>query len=127
MVAAIVTEDDVVQYLNRYPQEVTFGDEPAEAVFDRYHAPEFEMVNDGVALDRRRLLDHVRPARKRVAGIETEVHDVLIDGDRVAARYRLIARMVKGSPVVTDIYMFGRLAADGRMLHAYQATRILPS
>jgi len=58
---------DVAAYLTRYPQEVTFGDEDAETVFDRYHTADFAMCNDGIRLDRAKLLAHVRPARKRAA------------------------------------------------------------
>jgi hypothetical protein len=48
-------------------------------------------------------------------------------GDHVAARYRLIAELRKGGTIRTEIYMFGELAADGRLRRAVQATRTIPS
>jgi hypothetical protein len=55
------------------------------------------------------------------------VEQALVDGDQVAARYRLIAELRKGSTITTEIYMFGELAADGRLRRAIQATRTIPS
>ncbi|MGS2646663.1 nuclear transport factor 2 family protein [Streptosporangium sp. LJ11] len=118
---------DLTGYLVRYPQEAGLGDEEPATVLDRYHTPDYELVNDGVRLDRKRLLDHIRPARKRATGLRVEVEQALVDGDQVAARYRLIAEMRKGGTITTEIYMFGELAADGRLRRAIQATRTIPS
>ena len=118
---------DLAAYLVRYSQEAGLGDEDPATVLDRYHAPDYELVNDGVLLDRKRLLDHIRPARKRVAGVHVEVEQTLVDGDWVAARYRLIAEMRKGSTITTEIYMFGELASDGRLRRATQVTRTISS
>jgi hypothetical protein len=117
---------DLSAYLIRYPHEAGLSDEDPATVLDRYHTPDYELVNDGVRLDRQRLLDHIRPTRKRVDGLRVEVEQALVDGDQVAARYRLIAQMRKGDPITTEIYMFGELAADGRLRRATQATRTLP-
>jgi hypothetical protein len=118
---------DLTGYLVRYPQEAGLGDEDPATVLDRYHTPDYELVNDGVRLDRKRLLDHIRPVRKRAAGLRVEVDQALVDDDQVAARYRLIAELRKGGTITTEIYMFGELAADGRLRRAIQATRTLPS
>src|SRR3954454_21545759 len=87
---------DVVGYLELYPQEITFGDEDPAEIFDRYHAPGFVLHNDGVPLDRDRLLAHVASGRERAAEIRIVVHDVATTGDVVAARYELTAIMRKG-------------------------------
>ncbi|RKN47633.1 nuclear transport factor 2 family protein [Micromonospora endolithica] len=118
---------DLTNYLIHYPREAGLGDEDPETVLDRYHTPDYELVNDGVLLDRKRLLDHIRPARKRAVGLRVEVEQALVDGDHVAARYRLIAELGKGAAITTEIYMFGELAADGRLRRAVQATRTVPS
>jgi hypothetical protein len=52
---------------------------------------------------------------------------VVVDGDRVAARYRLIATMRKGNVIATEIYLFGLLADDGRLRRATQITRMIPA
>jgi len=114
---------DVVTYLTRYPQEITLGAEDAAAVFDRYHTPDFVMRNDGLELDRASLLAHVRPARRRATGVHVAVHETMSMPDRVAARYTLTADMATGHTIATEIYMFGHLAADGRLRQIDQITR----
>ena len=114
---------NVADYLTRYPHEITFGEEDPGAVFDRYHTPDFVMSNDGVRLDREKLLAHVRPARKRARDVRVEVHETQSTADRVAARYTLTADLASGNTIATEIYMFGRLAADGRLQRVDQITR----
>jgi len=114
---------DVNVYLVQYPQQVTFSEEDAGAVFDRYHTPDFVMCNDGILLDREKLLAHVRPARKRAKDIRVEVHETVSAADRVAARYTLTADMATGKTIATQIYMFGQLSADGRLQRVDQITR----
>ena len=106
---------DLTGYLVRYPAELTFGDEDTAAVFGRYHTEDFVLRNDGTPLDRQRLIAHVRPARRNAVGVHVEVHEALVSADRVAAPYTLSADMRQGHRVVTDIHMFGELAADGRL------------
>ena len=114
---------NVTTYLTQYPHEVAFGTEDAGTVFDRYHTPDFVMRNDGISLDREKLLAHVRPARKRAKGVHVEVHETASTADRVAARYTLTAHMASGNTIATEIYMFGQLAADGRLRRIDQITR----
>jgi hypothetical protein len=87
----------------------------------------FEMVNDGVRLDHDQLLAHAGTGRKNATSVEVVVHDTVIDGDRVAARYTLTAAMRRGSVIATEIYMFGHLAPDGRLHHVDQVTRNIPT
>lgn len=114
---------NLAAYLSQYPQEVTFGDEDAATVFDRYHTPDFVMYNDGIQLEREKLLAQVRPARKRARSVRVDVHETMSTADRVAARYTLTAEMTTGNTIATEIYMFGRLSTDGRLRRVYQITR----
>jgi hypothetical protein len=113
---------DLAAYLSRYPEEIAFADDPG-TVFDRYHEPGFVMINDGLPLDRERLVAHARGARKRVAEVRVSIEEAIRSGDRVAARYVLTALMAKGQRIATEIFLFGRLAADGRLRSAHQLTR----
>jgi len=114
---------DLAAYLERYPQEVAFGEADPADVFDRYHTPDFVLTSDGLPLDRERLLAHVRSGRKRAAEVSVCVRDALVAGDRVAAHYVLTAVMRKGQVISTEIFMFGTLGADGRLQSAVQVTR----
>lgn len=113
----------LLAYLKDYPRQMAFGDEDPEAVVDRHFAPGFTMVNDGRVWDRAKLLAHVRPVRKNAVSVDVEVHETLIDGDRVAARYTMTAALRKAAAVATDIHLFGRLAEDGRIRELHQITR----
>jgi len=119
----MTSRTDFAGYLVRYPQEAGLGNEDPATVLDRYHTFDYELINDGVRLDRTRLLDHIRPARRRAKDVRVEVTQALVDGDDVAARYRLVAELAKGGVIATDIYMFGSLAPDGRLRRAVQVTR----
>jgi len=114
---------DIREYLISYPHELAFGADDAQVVFERHHTLDFVLVNDGQPLNRSVLLAHVQSSRKNVTSVQVEVHEVLVSADRVAARYTLTAVMRKARVVTTEIYMFGRLAADGRLEHIDQITR----
>ena len=116
-------EAPFAEYLRTYPIEITFGEDPAEEVFDRYHTEDYVLVNDGLAMDRQRILGHVAPARKRARTVSVEVRDVIVSGDRVAARYVLTADMRRGDRIITEVHLFGRLADDGRLCQVDQLTR----
>ncbi|WP_327010693.1 hypothetical protein OHA72_27515 [Dactylosporangium sp. NBC_01737] len=115
--------DDLIGYLTRYPHELTFGDEEPAVVFGRYHTDDFVLRNDGIPLDKQRLLDHVKVGRRNAAQIDVEVHDALISGGQVAARYTLTAVMRRGQVIATEIHMFGQLTTDGRLLRVEQLSR----
>ena len=121
----LTSEADFLHYLVNSPHEMAFGDAEAATVVDRYYTPDVEYYTDGVRLDRDRLIAHVRPARKRAAGVQVEVHQALVSADRVAAHYTLTATMRKGHVIASEIYMFGRVAPDGRLRRIDQVTRTL--
>lgn len=120
---SLLPKTDLARYLSVYPEEMAFGDEDPGTVLDRYHTPDFVHCNDGILLDRDRLIAHARPARKNATSVRVEVHEALVSGDRVAARYTLTATLRRGQVVVTEIYMFGQLAANGRLRRIDSVTR----
>ncbi|ACZ84558.1 hypothetical protein [Streptosporangium roseum] len=119
-------EQKFMAFLISLPDELAFGDEDPGVVLDRYYVPDFEYYSDGILLDRQRLIDHVRPTRKNVVSCRVEVHETLLAADRAAARYTMHAVMRKGKTLVTQVYMFGQLAPDGRMRRVDSITRGVP-
>lgn len=117
---------DLLHYLRRYPEEMAFSEDDPDVILDRYCTSDFEFWNDGIRLDRERLVAHVRPVRKNAVSVRIDVHDALVSGDRVAARYTMDATLRKGRAVTTEIHMFGRLAPDGRLCRIDQITRTAP-
>ncbi|MEV0807226.1 nuclear transport factor 2 family protein [Micromonospora sp. NPDC050200] len=115
---------DLAGYLRSYVQEMAFGEEEPAVVLDRYHTPDLVWHNDGLPLNRQRLIDHARPARRNATECRLDIHDTLTCGDRVAARYTLHA-VSRGRPVASDIHLFGQLAPDGRLRRVDTLTRTL--
>lgn len=119
-------EADLIAFLTRYPEQMAFGDEDPGDILDRWFAPGFVFRNDGMTLERQRLIDHVRPARRNARSIHVEVHSMMLSGSGIAAHYTLSATMRTGDTIATEIYLTGRLARDGRLTGIEQCTRILP-
>ncbi|WP_433411325.1 nuclear transport factor 2 family protein [Microtetraspora malaysiensis] len=114
---------DLHAFLTRLPHELAFSSEDPAAIVDRYYAPEIEYRNDGIALDRQRLIDHTGPARKNARELEIQVHETLLDGDRAAARYTMTVLTRKGQALQIEAYLFAQFAADGRVLRVDSITR----
>nr|WP_237535616.1 nuclear transport factor 2 family protein [Streptomyces sp. SID3343] len=121
---SLTTEKAFVAYLTEFPREMGFEDEDPQVIMDRYYTPDFEQYTDGLCLDRAKLAAHVVPVRKRVETAHVAVHDAMVAGDRVSARFTMHALTKKGKILDTEVYMFGRLAADGRLCRIDQITRI---
>jgi hypothetical protein len=129
----ISSERDLVEFIVDYTRDMALSEEEPGTILDRYFVPDFEYCNDGLVIDRQRMIDHVRPVRKNVdkaamaandnAGVE--VHQALVCGDRIAARWTLRTTLRKGKTFTAEIYMFGRLAPDGRIQRIDQTNRQL--
>lgn len=129
----IRSERDLADFLIIYTRDMAVSDEEPEAILDRYFVPDFEYCNDGLVIDRQRMIDHVRPVRRNVdkeamaaddwSGVE--IHEALVSGDRIAARWTLRTTLRKGKTFAAEIYMFGHLASDGRILRVDQVSRQL--
>ncbi|GAA3163429.1 hypothetical protein GCM10010466_63050 [Planomonospora alba] len=129
----IESERDLADFLIAYTRDMAVSDEEPGAILDRYFVPDFEYCNDGLVIDRQRMIDHVRPVRRNVDREATtaddrsgvEIHEVLVSGDRIAARWTLRTRLRRGKTFAAEIYMFGRLAPDGRIRRIDQISRQL--
>jgi glycine cleavage system protein P-like pyridoxal-binding family len=113
----------LTDFLVTYPRAMALSDQDPGEVFDRFHAPDAVYVSDGLRLDRARVVDHARPARKNVRDCHVDVHRVVHGGGEAAAQYSLTARMRKGRTVTTHVTMFVRFSGDGRIAHVDQETR----
>ena len=66
-------------------------------IVDRYYTPDIEQIADGVTLDRRRLIDHLRPIRRNLVACSYDVHEAMRTGDRLAARFTIHAELRRGA------------------------------
>ena|ERR1700760_2953957 len=108
--------------------QVCFGSEaeyPLEATMARWFRPEYRQVTDGKELDYAGFADHLRLLRQRVARGRIDVLDALQDGDQVASRHLVTAVKPDGGEIETEVYLFGRFAADGRLIRVVETSRML--
>ncbi|WP_043623641.1 nuclear transport factor 2 family protein [Nonomuraea candida] len=115
----------ITGFLTSFSEELLNSDEDAGAIVDRYHTPDIVQIADGHRMDRDKLIAHTRPVRKNRPEGRLEVHEALVNGDRLAARYTLHVRQ-RGKQFAMDVHFFGRFAPDGRMRSAHMLTRTLP-
>ncbi|GAB2721342.1 nuclear transport factor 2 family protein [Nocardia thraciensis] len=77
------------------------GSDPGATV-DRFHTPDIVQIANGIRLDRARLA---------------------ADGDRIAARLTIHARMRKAQTITTEVHLFGEFTPDGRIRRSHQLSR----
>jgi hypothetical protein len=94
--------DDLMGYLTRYPQELTFGPEDPVAVFGRYHTDDFVLRNDGIPLDKQRLLAHVKVGRRNATQINVNWR-LYLDVATWAAFIGTILDVLAGHPPIFAI------------------------
>ncbi|GAA4101086.1 nuclear transport factor 2 family protein [Nonomuraea soli] len=114
---------DFHAFLTRLPYELAFSQDDPASIIDRYYTPDVRYHNNGITLDRRRLIDHIGPARRTTKGLEIEVHDTLVEDGRAGARYTMTAVTRKDKVIKMEIYLFARYAADGRVERVDSVTR----
>lgn len=115
----------VSDFFTSLTESTVRGDTP-ESVMARHFTPDIVQISDGNRLEHDRLLAHLRPVRKNVAGWRFEVHEAIADGNRIAARLTIHARTRKGGATATEVHLLGEFTDDGRMRRAHQLTRTLP-
>lgn len=121
----VVTGHDVEAYLTALTQQLMAGTDDAATVIGRFYTPDIVVWNDGVRLDHDRLVRHVHPVRANLDDFRFDVHGTVSQGQRLAARYTLTARLRQGHTAATEIHMFAELAPDGRYRRVHQITRNL--
>jgi ketosteroid isomerase-like protein len=114
----------IADFMTSLTDDLVNTDEDPAVIIDRYHTPDIVQFADGNRIDRDKLIAHTRPVRKNRPESRMEVHEAVMDGDRLAARYTLHVRQ-RGKDLAIDVHFFGRFADDGRMREAHLLTRTL--
>jgi hypothetical protein len=122
---------DTRDFVTRMLTEVLFSDErkhPLEPTAARYFSPLYRQVTDGEELDYDGFLAHARHLRGLLgqgATASVEVLDAVRHGRDLADRHVVSATKPDGTAVEIEVYLFGTLDADGRLLEVTEATRVL--
>ena len=116
----------IADFFTSFTENLLRSDEDAALIVDRYHTPDVVEIADGYLIDREKLIAHAIPIRRNRPVVRVEVHEVLADGQRIAARYTLHARDPK-KELAIEVHFFGEFAPDGRMRRSHMLTRALPA
>jgi hypothetical protein len=119
---------DPAAFIETALNEVCFGDEdrfPLAATLDRYFSPDYQQRTDGEVLDRDGFAAHLRAVRGLTAAGRIEVREVVVDGRRFADRHEVTVTRRDGTTSRLEIYLFGELAADGRLRRVDEISRVL--
>ncbi|TDC19660.1 nuclear transport factor 2 family protein [Streptomyces sp. 8K308] len=120
-------EKFLADFLMTFHEEVVRGDHDPSPAMARFYTPDIEMISDGVRLDWDKLVAHIHPVRRNLAeddGAGFDVHEALADGDRIAARLTIHARM-RQKRVSTEVVSFYTFTPDGLLRRSHGVTRSL--
>ncbi|MFG2337803.1 nuclear transport factor 2 family protein [Streptomyces yangpuensis] len=102
----------------------TPGLDLTEAV-DRHFTPDYRQRTDGVWSDRAAFVQHMTRLRTLVRSGSVEVHDELRDGPRYADRHTVTLTQHNGRTSRTEVYLFARMAPDGRFQSVEETTLLV--
>ncbi|MFD3510170.1 nuclear transport factor 2 family protein [Nocardia sp. NPDC058666] len=115
-----ITERAARRLLIDYTRDIALSDEDPADIVDRAMTEDVSWRSNGIDLDRAKLIAHATPSRKNATAVHVHIHDLLVDGDRFAARCRMEAEHRKLGHMVIEWIMLGTVAADGRVRRIHQ-------
>lgn len=121
-------DQDARDFITRMLNEVLLSDEPLEPAADRYFSPGYVQVTDGTEFDHDGFLAHARHLRGlREQGLtaRVEVLDAVRRGRDLATRHLVSSLKPGGATAQIEVYLFGTLDEDGRLLRVNEATRVV--
>ncbi|GAA2635938.1 MULTISPECIES: nuclear transport factor 2 family protein [Streptomyces] len=95
-----------------------------EAV-DRHFTPDYRQRTNGVWGDRASFIQHMTRLRTLIRSGHIEVHDELRDGPRYADRHTVTLVHHDGHTSRTEVYLFARMAPDGRFRCVEETTLLV--
>jgi hypothetical protein len=119
---------DLAAYLETALTEVCFGREeehPLQATVDRYFTADYQQRTDGELADRDGFAAHIQAVRGLAAAGRIEVLEAVRDGSRIADRHRVTVTKRDGTVSELEVYLFGELAADGRLCRVEEISRVV--
>ncbi|WP_327260120.1 nuclear transport factor 2 family protein [Streptomyces sp. NBC_01232] len=96
----------------------------AEAI-DRHFAPDYRQRTNGVWSDRTGFARHMTRLRSLVGSGHVEVHEELRDGLLYADRHTVTLGHRDGHTSRTEVYLFARMAPDGRFRRVEETTLLI--
>lgn len=94
-----------------------------EAAMTRHFADDYRQRTDGTWLDRAQFGQQIVQLRTMIVHAAIVVLDELEHDGRYAERHTIDITMRDGSTAGQEVYLFGRIGADGRFTHLEELTR----
>ena len=114
------------QALDKIYREVfTSPEQDIERVARKYFSDSYVQITDGVSICYPEFLEHIRHLKSIAKRIDVQVVDALRDGDKIADRH--IVKIVRNDDDTSsiEVYLFGELASDGRLISVTETTRVI--
>ncbi|WP_405435147.1 nuclear transport factor 2 family protein [Streptomyces avidinii] len=102
----------------------TPGLDLTEAI-DRHFAPDYRQRTNGVWSDRTSFAQHMTRLRSLIRSGRVEVQDELRDGLSYADRHTVTLTHQDGHISRTEVYLFARMAPDGRFERVEETTLLI--
>lgn len=115
--------DDFAGYLRTYTADAFAATQNLEDVWDRYHVPDATHLVNRKQCDRATVLKNLEQWRADRTPYELWIHEVVVDGNRAAARYTISKPLVMQVRHNTESVMFADLADDGRVASTVTTAR----
>ena len=96
-----------------------------EQAVGRYFTDDYRQRTDGVWSERAEFVEHIEHLRTVVDGGRVEVHQEVREGSRYADRHTVHIVKTDGASASMEVYLFGELAADGRLRRVQETTLML--
>ena len=96
-----------------------------ESALTRHFTDEYRQSTDGTWIDRAEFGRQIQGLRTFVAHAAIDVVDELVDGTAYAERHVIRITGRDGTTARQEVFLFGRIAADGRFAELEELTRHL--
>lgn len=96
---------------------------PLQATLERHFTDDFRQCSDGHWIDRAAVAEQFRQLRTMVTEARIEVLDELEQGPHYAERHVITVVRPDGSTAAQEVYVFARIAHDGRIARLEELTR----
>ncbi|PZT75935.1 MULTISPECIES: hypothetical protein [unclassified Streptomyces] len=116
--------DDFAAYLRSYTEESLDHRTSLEDVWDRYHLPDSDHTVNRRHRDRAASLNHLADWRADRSPYELQVHEVVADGRRAAARYTVSRTLLLQVRYNTEVAIFADIGDDGRIASTVSTARM---
>jgi hypothetical protein len=112
--------------LQKILQEVCFEHSlEVRGTVEKYFSPFYRQLTDGHSSDREAFIQHISAVRQHIAVGRIRVDAFLISGNHFADRHHVSATKTDGSQVEIEIYLFGEIDPQGKILAAHELTRVI--